>query len=331
MTQFSALSANQVSLTGASLGGSASAPIQVDASGGLSISATQGDAYVRNTHAASHDLLGAQAVGTVRYETATGVGFAVKGDVRANRVELVSGGNLDIGNAGAPVEISGSGSVELSGGTINLSGGSTAGASSSVKSSGGINVNATGDFVIQGGSGSNAFATVEVLGNARAVVTGAVRVLGGTGQGAYAKLDPAVGSSLDVSAAAIAVQGGAGNDAFATIVSDGDIVLDAPSLSLQAGTGSNAHGVVLSNSGDVTLPNDCKGCAVLNRSPLGDGVSVAGVFVGAALQPAVEQTSPVGAQLAQIAQALDAVLAPVDEKDKEPAKPDIVVEGDVCR
>ncbi len=327
-------SAAAIALTGTSVGGSAGL-IQVDTKN-VRFLATNGDAYVRNINSQAHELTSAQAKGTLHYETVTGDGYAVTGNISAANVELLSGGNLNIGNANTPVAINGGNSVLLSGANISLAGGSKAGASSSVFSKGIMNVNATGNLVIQGGSANGTFASIDVLGAAKAVVTGTLSVIGGTGLGAYAKLDPAVGSPLDVIAGSVNLRGGTGSGAYAAIISDGNITISANSLNLLAGSGSNADAVIISNFGSISVPGNCNGCVNLAASPLGDGVANAGLFAPDRVpspppvnnDAQVTQSLLLTSQLTQIETSLDTAAADPDEDKRK--QQEIVVEGQTC-
>ncbi len=310
--------AGTVILEGANIG-SAAAPIVVDAPTVRARASL--DAYLVNQQASILEQF--SAGGMAQYSSALDIDLT--GNISAASVELISGGDLGIGNALLPVLVQAGNSILLSGVDISLVGGSAAGASSSVKSAGTININATGNFVIEGGSATDTFATVEVLGAARAMVMGTLSVIGGTGQGAYAKLDPAAGSPLDVIAGSINLQGGQGAGAYAAIVSDGDITLSAASLSMQAGSGLDADAVVISNFGNVSLPASCNGCLELSIMPLGDGITGTGFYSGGKIIAQSNSTSVLTTQLIQIDTILeDLQKDPEEERD---AEPDIVVEG----
>jgi hypothetical protein len=246
------------------------------------------------------------------------------------------GGDLEIGSATAATQsvVSGANSVVLEGLNVRLAGGSAIGASSSVLSNGNISINTAGNFVIQGGSQQDTFAQIKAVGNVNAIVGGTLSVLGGSGSNAYALFDPtAAGALLTINAAnGVNLQGGQGAGAYAAIASGGDVLINAPSLSLQAGSGADADAVVISNFGNVTAPAICTGCQNLTAMPLGDGQSGTGIFNGAMVIMEANPGGGIGSgviDLTQIETVIEAVVRDPRDDERDPDG-DIVVEGQTC-
>jgi filamentous hemagglutinin family protein len=323
---------SQVSLKAASIGSQTNV-FNVDA-GNVSIQATSGDAYVRNNRSSEHFLTGATAVGTLHYETATGDGYAVTGNVSAANVELLSGGNLSVGSANGAVSITGSNSVLLEGFNVRVSGGNQNGASTNISSSGKIVINAFGNFVLEGGSAQDTFVKIVAAGPVTLNVgasgpSGTVNIVGGSGNNAYALLDPTLpGSVLTINSTGdVNLQGGAGVGSYAAVQSVGDILIIAPSLNLLPGTGLDADAVVVSTTGNTTLPSICTGCLSLATNPLGNGSIEAGVYNGAVvIAPIVAGggADPV-VGIVQIGTILDDLVNPDDRLPGQ--DPEIVVES----
>lgn len=318
----SALQADQVSLTGGSLGASTS-PIDVQTPR-VRFNATAGDAYIRNNQ--TSELVGMQAAGTASYFAAADV--QVVGDVSAANVQINSNNALDIGSPSNAVQIFASSSIDLQGADITIEGGTSAGASAKVFSQGTIRVNTAGNFVIQGGTQDGAFAELFAL-RAVTVTSANTLVQGGSGNNAYAKLDPALGSLLTINSGAVDVQGGSGAGAYGAIVSDGDIVINAASLNLAAGTGLDADAVVISQFGLITAPSSCNGCVELSTTPLGDRITGLGLYSGGRILAQSNNTNLLSTQLLQIGLVVDDLSNQSDD-DEERGQPDIVVEGQVC-
>jgi filamentous hemagglutinin family protein len=324
-----------VSLTAASIG-SSNQMVQLRASK-LSLQATTGDVYVRN-NASTSELTGASAVGTLHYETTTGDGYAVTGNVSAAKVELFSGGNLDLGSFDRAVTIAGSNSVLLDAMNVRVSGGSQNGASTTISSNGSITINSFGNFVLQGGSKQDAYAQILAAGPVTLNVgsgrlgSGMVDILGGAGDNAYALLDPTSPDSVLTinSTGAVNLQGGAGADSYAAVKSVGDIVfIGVPSLNLLQGSGADADAVLVSMTGNTrSLPSICTGCLNLITNPLGNGKLEAGVYNGAVVMtPLLDPTTVINPVIGigQIGAVLEDV---VDPDDRLPGQdPEIVVDA----
>jgi filamentous hemagglutinin family protein len=321
------LVANKVSLSGAAIGAAGAGQIQLDASSGVRFNATGGNAYVRNNNSNTHELAGASAAGTLHYETTTGNGYQVTGNVNATNVELLSGGAMQIGGTTTPVQVTGSNSVLLDALGITV-GSATGAASSAVFSNGSLSINAPTSLSILGGNQSGAFASVDANGPVTVnVPMGGVTIAGGSGAGAYAKLDPA--SALSVTSSnAISLLGGAGAGAYAAIVANGNITLNAPSLSLTMGSGLDADAVVVSNFGRITAPGNCNGCVDLNIAPLGNGSSNVGLYEGARIIGQSNATNLLTTQLTQINTVLEE--AQRDPERRRDPEPEISVEGQNC-
>jgi filamentous hemagglutinin family protein len=237
-------------------------------------------------------LTTSNAAGGVRVDTAGSL--AVQGNVTGGGSVLLKGsGDVVLGGGTSAVEVRGAEGTFIEGGNIRLAGGTSGGASTRLGAGSSVPVSITtaGNFVIEGGSGAGSFAAVEATGNVNTLVGGTLSIIGGTGANAYAKLDPSQGALLDVKAPVVNVRGGSAPGAFAAVVSDGNINLDSRSLTLIPGTGTDADAVVVSSAGVVKLPEQCNGCVVLTKNPLGNGVIETGVFSGAAA-PAPSPTPP---------------------------------------
>jgi filamentous hemagglutinin family protein len=324
-----------VSLTAASIG-SSTQMVQLRASK-LSLQATAGDAYVRNNNGKS-ELTGASAAGTLHYETTTGDGYAVTGNVSAAKVELFSGGNHDLGSVDRAVTIAGSNSVLLDAMNVRVSGGSQNGASTTISSNGSITINSFGNFVLQGGSKQDAYAQILAAGPVTLNVgsgspgSGMVDIFGGAGDNAYALLDPtSPGSVLTInSTGAVNLQGGAGAGSYAAVKSVGDIVfIGVPSLNLLQGSGADADAVLVSMTGNTrSLPSICTGCLNLITNPLGNGKLEAGVYNGAVvITPILDSTTVINPVIGigQIGAILEDI---VDPDDRLPGQdPEIVVDA----
>jgi filamentous hemagglutinin family protein len=237
-------------------------------------------------------LTTSNAAGGVRVDTAGSL--AVQGSVTGGGTVLLKGsGDVVLGGGTSAVEVRGAAGTSIEGGNIRLAGGTSDGASTRLGAGVGVPVSITtaGNFVIEGGSGAGSFAAVEATGNVNTLVGGTLSIIGGTGANAYAKLDPSQGALLDVKAPVVNVRGGSAPGAFAAVVSDGNINLDSRNLTLTPGTGADADAVVVSSAGAVKLPEQCNGCVVLTKNPLGNGVIENGVFSGATA-PAPSPTPP---------------------------------------
>jgi filamentous hemagglutinin family protein len=237
-------------------------------------------------------LTTSNAAGGVRVDTAGSL--AVQGNVTGGGTVLLKGaGDVVLGGGTSAVEVRGAAGTSIEGGNIRLAGGTSEGASTRLGagSSAPVSITTAGNFVIEGGSGAGSFAAVEATGNVNTLVGGTLSIIGGTGVNAYAKLDPSLGALLDVKAPVVNVQGGSAPGAFAAVVSDGNINFDSRNLTLTPGTGTDADAVVVSSAGVVKLPEQCNGCVVLTKNPLGNGVIETGVFSGATA-PAPSPTPP---------------------------------------
>ncbi|MBS7807823.1 filamentous hemagglutinin N-terminal domain-containing protein [Variovorax sp. PCZ-1] len=329
-----ALSAIGINLNAAGLGSSGAGMLLIDAGNSVTFNATGGDAYLRNNNNNKHLLTGASAVGVLHYETTTGSGYEIRGDVSARDVELLSGGLLQIGGGANGVRVTASNSLLLEAMAINL-GSAAATASQAVQSNGSLTVNSFGDLNITGGQ-TGAFSSLDAVGAVSVNVLGGINITGGAG-GAYARLDPTGSASMNITAGAgINLLGGTGAGAYAAIVSDGNITINAPSLNLTPGSGLDADAVVLSNFGLISSPSNCNGCLVLSVTPLGNGITNAGIYIPPPPPPpapapavsTVPDANAVPVQLAQIGGALqDAERDPEDVRETEP---DISVEGQNC-
>ncbi|MFM7330175.1 MAG: hypothetical protein ACKO1L_00670 [Brachymonas sp.] len=319
-----ALQASQVSLTGGSLG-SGAAPIEVQTPG-VRFNATAGDAYVRNNQ--SSELMGMQATGTASYASSADV--QVGGNVSAANVLINTSNALDIGSASNAVQVFANSSIDLQGSNITIKGGTSAGASAKVTTLGSLRVNTAGNFVMRGGSQSNTFAEVFAAGPVTVTAASSVLVVGGSGVGAYARLDPVSGSLLTINSSAVDVQGGSGAGAYGAIVSDGDIVINATSLSLAAGAGLDADAVVISQFGRISAPNSCNGCLDLSSMPLGNGSTGTGLYSGSRIFAQSNNTSILTSQLLQIEALIEALISEPEREKDEREQPSIVVEGQIC-
>jgi hypothetical protein len=251
------------------------------------------------------------AAGVASYRSSAAVD--VQGDVLAQQVQLNSGGHLRIGNSLAPVQVVGSNSISLQSADLSLVGGAVANASAKLVSGGGITVTASGNFVIQGGTEVSAYAELFATGPVT-VSALSTSVLGGAGDNAYAKLDPALNSLLTINSGTVDVRGGSGRGAYGVIYSQGNIVINANSLSLLEGTGVDADAVVISQFGTISVPGNCNGCLQLSADPMNDGGRSRGVFQGG---QSAQVANPVlvSTPLSQIDAVIEDLVSPPDNPE----------------
>ncbi len=254
--------------------GSISLPGANTVGGVVNLSAPTGDAIVNGTSSLRVQGNAGNAISIVAN------GIQVVGNLTAAKVSLdANASDVVVGGANvAPVQIEGTSGVVLGGNIVSILGGTAAGASSSVNSNASIAVNAK-SFVIQGGSQTGTSASLNASGPVT-ITAQTVNITGGSGAGAFAKLDPAQSASLDITAPVVNLTGGSGAGAYAAVVSDGNIIFNANSLSLVAGTGADADAVVVSYLGSIGLPAACNGCVALSALPFGNGASQTGYFTG---------------------------------------------------
>jgi hypothetical protein len=165
------------------------------------------------------------------------------------------------------------------------------------------------------------------------LVAGTLFIQGGDGVESFALLDPLANQPMNIQAATVNITGGAGNGAYAAMVSDGNISIAANSLNLLAGSGQDADAVVISNFGTITPPGNCNGCVNLALTPLNDGVTRTGLFATnrVPVQNDVQSNQVIilTTQITQIETALDTAQAE-PEKEERKREPEIAVEGQIC-
>jgi hypothetical protein len=122
-------------------------------------------------------------------------------------------------------------------------------------------------------------------------------IKGGSANGAYALVDPTQpNSTMDVQAPSISLQGGTGAGAYAALISAGPMTLNYKQLGLTPGSGVDADAVILAPNGQQLSTQGGK--AFLGGDPLANGVTDAGFALATREAPVTQQDPVVGQFLA---------------------------------
>jgi filamentous hemagglutinin family protein len=248
----------------------------------------------------------------------------VQSDISGAGVTLDAGqGPLVIGGGATSASVAGANSVALIGRDITLLGGMGKGASAQVLSDGNVSVNAAGNFVIQGGSETGASAQISANGPVTITTGGAMNLIGGTGDGTYARVEAGLRSLVSVTAQSLNLQGGDGPGAYAALISQGNVTVAANNFTMAVGKGLDADAVVISYFGKVILPS-CNGCVTLTSSPIGNGITDAGVLGGDDYRKFDESVIVGSNELIRVQEFLDKLEEAPHRRKKAD---DIVVDG----
>lgn len=154
--------------------------------------------------------------------------LSVRGGSSAGASVLVhSGDDMDIdadslqvsgGGSNASVSIDAGGSMYVSGGTVSVQGGSSAGASVLMRSGDDMEIDA-GSLLVNGGSGAGAFASVEAGGSMN-VSASSAHIQGGSGSGAHARMHAGSGQSFYVNGL-LSLMAGSGAASYAGLTATG--------------------------------------------------------------------------------------------------------------
>ncbi|MGA2552755.1 MAG: hypothetical protein ABSF50_21640, partial [Burkholderiaceae bacterium] len=262
---------NQITLTGTAL----------TDGGSLAVGAAAGQSLVVGTDFQNTGLTG---YGTVKFQAPlTVVQTSVTGP---------DSGSLSVSSTGA------------------LSVGDVAGTqAATITNAGDISVSTAGNLVVQGGTATGASASISSTGgNTTINAGGAVILSGGSGTGASAVLDP---GNLTLTAAALTLNGGGGQNAFAALEASGNILLTiAGALTLNGGAGANSDAVILSTGGTATYEaGSCVNCTTLaTGGVLTNAVTDVGFFPQAIViipPPPPPPPAPAPAESVQTLQNID--------------------------
>ena len=307
--------------------GSAATPFDLGNTSKANLVATAGDVNVIDSGDLSLGTVaasGSAAVSTTGRLQATGARLAA-----GTSLALKAGGNIDLTAVSARAN-----SVSLIGNNISILGGSADNLASDVYGTSLVSVDAKGNFVISGGLGTDSHAALLSDGSANIQYGGTMSLAGGAGLRSYAKVDATKGVTAATVATnltgKITLTGGGNTSAYAAIVSERDVVLDAPSLALNKGTGVDADAVVMSFLGTVKFPSaNCTGCDLLTVLPLSNGTTESGIIGGVTFLSLIVQ----GTQSASQTAAFTTAFAELTGKDKKKDPTDVAkpaAEAAVC-
>jgi filamentous hemagglutinin family protein len=336
----------QLVLSGTSIGTSAQA-IQTTA-GTADITASTGGAYLNATGPLS--LTNLDALGNATVTSAGGLsvsntaasngnlllegnGVTIEATVVGANVTVDSGsGNLYVGRPGGAAGVYGTNSLLLIGQDITIKGGNVDNAVTEVLGSS-VSINAAGNFVIEGGTALDASARVQSSNALSITAGGTFSLIGGTQTGAFAMARGAFGAPTSVVAPVVNITGGIGPGAYAALISDGNIVVDAStSINITAGVNTDADALIGSYFGDVTTNTpSCNGCVALSLPPLGNGTTESGVLGGGSQIPIITGNDQTATTVDAINDALDTIVEEnTEDEDKTKNSTTIVVEGQTC-
>jgi filamentous hemagglutinin family protein len=169
--------------------------------------------------------------------------------------------------------------------------------STSINARGQMLLNAGQDILVEGGSADKAFASVVSAGKMQITAGRSFAIKGGSANGAYALVDPTQpNSTMDVQAPSISLQGGTGAGAYAALISAGPMTLNYKQLGLTPGSGVDADAVILAPNGQQLSTQGGK--AFLGGDPLANGVTDAGFALATREAPVTQQDPVVGQFLA---------------------------------
>ena len=229
----------------------------------------------------------------------------------------VNTGDLNVtGNNGGDAMINATTAQNLNVAGALTIGASTFTGSSLVRTDGSQTVSVGGDVTLTGagGAAANQDSTLEGLGGTMLYAAG-VTLIGASGSGGNNKTAIRANASVDITATNNVSLSGGGGDNNETVIEGTSVNIIAAGVNVAGGTGNNSPAGIGALSGDVTMDvgggtgtvsltisnagldsdavigsatgnvsinaGQCNGCNILTSDPRGNGVTEAGLFIGA--------------------------------------------------